>query len=612
MAEESNMALSNPATSGAETENSQQDNGAKATDIAMDEGNSELPKEGAEQEEAAETTKTNGDTNHATDDKPSTSALDTQDTEMPDTAETGDARGAESSPAVPPINGTPAPSKRASTGGSSRKKSSAVPEHKSKKLNKKKSRPLTNLNAQPGEYYIARMKGHPPWPSVICDEDMLPQSLLTTRPVTAALEDGTFKRTDYADGGKRAHERTFPIMFLHTNEFAWIPNTELTPLDVESETTKNPVEKGKSKTLIAAYSKAAENHDLAHFKTMLADHQKAIEIDEELKEEKAAKKTKKASRKSGDATAVADDAEEMDIDDEAAAEKPKSKKRKKADDSDDADEKPAKTPKTATKLKLTTPKTPATEPSSKKKTAKPKVKATATKSGSEEEVVTPKVEEKPPTPAQMKEMKEKKVLYYRHKLQRGFLSRDTMPKEDEMKSMSDFLSELETYPDLEGSIIRTTKIHKVLRQMLKLPSIPLDEEFHFKTRSLDLLAKWNETLSNDPNGGGAGDRDDEAKPEVSTIAPATNGETSKDVEEQAEKAEAGEAAAPEEENEEKLENKIGTTVEGEPEAEKAEEATATQQEKTAEEEKTDGPAIESAPEKEYKPPVADGTVEATA
>lgn len=133
---------------------------------------------------------------------------------MQDTTEIGVTQGSESSPAVPPTNGTPAPSKRASTGGSSRKKSSAVPEHKSKKLNKKKSRPLTNLSAQPGEYYIARMKGHPPWPSVICDEDMLPQSLLTTRPVTAALEDGTFKRPDYADGGKRAHERTFPIMFL--------------------------------------------------------------------------------------------------------------------------------------------------------------------------------------------------------------------------------------------------------------------------------------------------------------------------------------------------------------------------------------------------------------
>lgn len=208
---------------------------------------------------------------------------------------------------------------------------------------------------------------------------------------------------------------------------AWIPNTELTPLDVASETTKNPVEKGKSKTLLSAYGKAAENNDLSHFKTMLADHQKAVEIDEELKEEKAAKKTKKAPRKSGDSVAVADDADEMEIDDEAAVEKPKSKKRKKADESDDADEKvkhvhyshrwiltdklkPAKTPKTATKLKLTTPKTPAAESSTKKKAAKPKAKATATKSGSEEENVTPKVEEKPPSPAQVKEMKEKKGM----------------------------------------------------------------------------------------------------------------------------------------------------------------------------------------------------------
>ena len=180
------------------------------------------------------------------------------------------------------------------------------------------------------------------------------------------------------------------------------------------------------------------------------------------------------------------------------------------------------------------------------------------------------------------------------------------------QSMSDFLGELETYPDLEGSIIRTTKIHKVLRQMLKLPSIPLDEEFHFKARSVDLLAKWNETLSNDPNGGGAGDKDDDAKPEASTTAPTTNGENSKEVEEQAEKAEDGEAAAPEEENEEKLEKKIGTTLEGEKEAEKPEEATVTEQEKTAEEKKTDGPAIESAPEQEYKPPVVDGAVETTA
>ena len=117
-------------------------------------------------------------------------------------------------PAAPPTNNTPAPSKRASVGGSAKKKSSAVPEHKSKKLSKKKSKPLTNLSAQPGEYYVARMKGHPPWPSIICDEDMLPSSLLNSRPVTAQLPDGSFKKPEYAEGGKRAYERTYPIMFL--------------------------------------------------------------------------------------------------------------------------------------------------------------------------------------------------------------------------------------------------------------------------------------------------------------------------------------------------------------------------------------------------------------
>jgi hypothetical protein len=100
--------------------------------------------------------------------------------------------------------------KRKSTGG--------VPEHKSKKLNKKKSmQKITHLDAQPGDYYFARLKSYPPWPSIVCDEEMLPQTLLTTRPVTTKQQDGTY-RADYADGGKKAHERTYPIMFLQTNE----------------------------------------------------------------------------------------------------------------------------------------------------------------------------------------------------------------------------------------------------------------------------------------------------------------------------------------------------------------------------------------------------------
>lgn len=116
--------------------------------------------------------------------------------------------------ASPGANGTPS-LKKSSNG---KRKSSGVPEHKSKKLSKKKSAArITHLDAQPGEYYFARLKSYAPWPSIICDEEMLPQTLLSTRPVTTKQKDGTYGPA-YSDGGKRVHERTFPIMFLQTNE----------------------------------------------------------------------------------------------------------------------------------------------------------------------------------------------------------------------------------------------------------------------------------------------------------------------------------------------------------------------------------------------------------
>lgn len=76
---------------------------------------------------------------------------------------------------------------------------------------------ITHLDAAPGDYFLARLKSYPPWPSIICDEEMLPDILLNTRPVTTKKEDGTYNEA-YADGGKKVADRTFPIMFLHTNE----------------------------------------------------------------------------------------------------------------------------------------------------------------------------------------------------------------------------------------------------------------------------------------------------------------------------------------------------------------------------------------------------------
>lgn len=134
-------------------------------------------------------------------------------TEQKKSDEAAEADGKETDTAEAQVaNGTPSAkssvARRKSTAGTS----------SAKKLNKKKSQQrITHLDAQPGEYYLARLKSFPPWPAIICDEEMLPQSLLSTRPVTTKQADGTYKEA-YADGGKRVYDRTFPIMFLETNE----------------------------------------------------------------------------------------------------------------------------------------------------------------------------------------------------------------------------------------------------------------------------------------------------------------------------------------------------------------------------------------------------------
>ncbi|KAL8243566.1 hypothetical protein R6Q59_009824 [Mikania micrantha] len=480
---------------------------ANGTTLAVSQSESEKP---AETQTATETQTT------------------TQDSEMKDATAPAD-------DSVQVANGTSSDKK---TPNGKRKSTGGVPEHKNKKLNKKKSMSkITQLDAKPGDYFFARLKSYPPWPSMICDEDMLPTSLLNTRPVTTKKADGTYNEA-YADGGKKVVERTYPVMFLHTNEFAWIPNTDLTPLKLED--VKEFAEKGKTKSLIQAYHVAAEEHDLNYFKEMLVDHARALQEDEEAKEAKLAEKAAKADEKAAKAdkkkrkseVKAADADVDMEDADATPSAKKSSKKRKKEAESDD-EEQPEKTPKT-TKLKLTTNKTPATtekkskEPkSAKAKSEKKKKKATA----SDEEMpdAEDKVEEKPLDPAEEREARKKEVLFLRHKLQKCFLTRDAVPREDEMPQMNNYIKKLEAYPDLEVSIIRETKINKVLKALVKLSAIPRDEDFHFKKRSVELLGKWNSLLGAEPLD--AGDQNQKG--------PSTNGvhdEKKYDAEESKEKS----------------------------------------------------------------------------
>jgi hypothetical protein len=101
-------------------------------------------------------------------------------------------------------------------------------------------------------------------------------------------------------------------------------------------------------------------------------------------------------------------------------------------------------------------------------------------------------------------------------LQKGFLQRDQAPKEEEMEQMTKYLSELEAFGEIEVSIIRETKINKVLRAIIKLPSIPKEEQYKFRERSVDILQAWKTLLDSDiPTPAAPADK--EAKPETNGV-----------------------------------------------------------------------------------------------
>lgn len=143
----------------------------------------------------------------------------TRDTEMDKKVEVDDANAAPDATATGEGSADPATATTASASKSKgRRKSAGVPEHKNKKLNKKASKAkMAHTDAKPGEYYFIKLKGYPLWPGIICDEEILPANLKNNRPVTAARADGTY-REEYEDGGKKVLERTFPVMYLYTNE----------------------------------------------------------------------------------------------------------------------------------------------------------------------------------------------------------------------------------------------------------------------------------------------------------------------------------------------------------------------------------------------------------
>lgn len=255
------------------------------------------------------------------------------------------------------------------------------------------------------------------------------------------------------------------------------------------------------KDLVLAHELAEQHNDLDYYKGVLQQFQEELIEKQKAAEAKAAAAAAaKSNKKKAKAAPVDDDLEMDDIDDELPpASTKKDKKRKNPED--------AETPQRSEsvkkpKIKLTHNHTPKSNGATPSKAAKSGIETKSAKKAkkpakeeSVEQVETPK---EPEMSAEDRfERKKKEVLFLRHKLQKGLLTRDQQPKEEEMKMMSDYLTKLEGFPDLETEIIRLTKINKVLKAMLKLDNIPKEELFNFKPRSQALLTEWNKTLAAD-------------------------------------------------------------------------------------------------------------------
>ena len=113
----------------------------------------------------------------------------------------------------------------------------------------------------------------------------------------------------------------------------WVPNTEL--IDLDPETVKEGKSDKMRKDLQAAYDLAAENNDLAFYKSVLQQFQDEILEKQKQKAAKAATpKNKKAKAAMDDEDVEMADATAADEDEDESSPAPKkSVKKRKAEDS---------------------------------------------------------------------------------------------------------------------------------------------------------------------------------------------------------------------------------------------------------------------------------------
>lgn len=88
----------------------------------------------------------------------------------------------------------------------------------------------------------------------------------------------------------------------------------------------------------------------------------------------------------------------------------------------------------------------------------------------------------------------KKVRNWRHAIQRAFLPKDRAPTAQDVEQQGGLFTTVEN-AEITAEQLRETKINKVMRKIIALDTIPLDETHHFRERAEALVHKWNHVLN---------------------------------------------------------------------------------------------------------------------
>ncbi|KAK9455831.1 hypothetical protein V1511DRAFT_487758 [Dipodascopsis uninucleata] len=369
----------------------------------------------------------------------------------------------------------------------------------------------------PGSLVLAKLKGFPPWPAMVLTENLLPPHILKLKPKPSASSKRKSIGADEDDESRSA----FPVRFFNDDNYMWATRSELKPLSKEQTSTYVNAHKGgkKDRSLLEAYMFAAEPPSMEEFAKMGSLPEEAPEepVEEQMDDIQGAESTEMELQAD-----VSDDKKKKPKKRKSAApaegnETP-AQKRKKKDDTNGSAKKVAistsstngesgsankKSKKGSKEVKDTKEQMEGTEmkeakekekdegtekPKEEKKGKKEKGKE---KSKSKDRESTPAKKKSGPSLKETIEERTKHVLFLRHRLQKAFLTRDKSPAEEDMETMHKLLSKLEGFQGLELSIIRSTKINKVLKGINRLSYIPRDNEFHFKERCQKVLEGWN-------------------------------------------------------------------------------------------------------------------------